>query len=168
MKLFATFRAPRYNIVEYERLLQDRLGRAIAEAAAEWLGATMSLIPVWSGASHGTFRPLASKLGLQLVITPRAFVNRIGFGEANATGEVTADAAAGRFTFSYSTTLAHLIYNEFNNANITPDPTLFARLLQPGPYRFQEAGEKAFRDFAAGVTLPDPSSTIQVRTVRAS
>lgn len=167
MKLKATFRVPRYDITAYQQLLQDRLGRAIADAAAEWLGAVMFLIPVWSGASHGTFKPLASQIGLQLVIAPRAFVNRVSFGEANATGEVTMDAAAGRFTFSYSTTLAHLIYNEFNNANRTPDPTLFARLIQPGPYQFQAAGEQVFREFAESVRLPDPTKAMTVRTVRA-
>ena len=167
MRLNGTFISPRYDIARYEQMLQERLGRAIADAAAEWMGATTALIPVWSGASLATFQPLASRLGIPLSIAPHAFVNRVSFGEASATGEIETDARAGRFTFSYSTTLAHFIWNEFHNANTTPDPTLFARLLQPGPYRFQAAGEKAFRDFAAGVTLPDPSLTIQVRTVRA-
>lgn len=167
MKITGTFRVPRYSIDEYQRLMKDQLGQAIAEAAAEWLGATVPLIPVWSGASRGTFRPLASKIGLQILILPRAFVERIGFGESQATGQVTIDPSAGRFTFSYSTTLAHLVYNEFNNANVSPDPTLFARLLNPGPYRFQEAGEKAFREFAQSVRLPDPSPALIIRPIRA-
>ena len=167
MKLNANFRVPRYSLERYQQLLKDQLGQAIADAAAEWLGATVSLIPVWSGASRGTFRPLASKIGLQILILPRAFVERIGFGESNATGEVTIDPSAGRFTFTYATTLAHLIYNEFSNANVTPDPTLFARLLHPGPYRFQAAGEKAFREFSRSVRLPDPSPALIIRTVRA-
>ncbi len=167
MKLNATFRVPRYSLERYQELLKEHLGRAIAQAAAEWLGATVPLIPVWSGASRGTFLPLASRLGLTIAISPRAFVDRVRFGESQATGEITADAAAGRFTFTYSTSLAHLVYNEFNNANETPDPTLFARLLQPGPYQFQVAGERAFRDFAEGVRLPDPSPAIVIRTIRA-
>jgi hypothetical protein len=167
MNLSGLFRVPTYNVSRYQQMLQEHLGRALADAAGEWLGATTALIPVWSGASQGTFLPLASRLGLQLTIAPRAFNTRVSFGESNATGDLHIDASAGLFTFSYSTTLAHLIYNEFSNANITPDPTLFARLLQPGPYRFQDAGEKAFREFAKGVRLPDPSTTITIRTIRA-
>lgn len=167
MKLKAFFRVPSISRDRYLQLMRDQLGQAIADAAAEWLGATVPLIPVWSGASRGTFRPLASKIGLQILILPRAFTERISFGEHNATGDVTIDAAAGRFTFSYSTTLAHLIYNEFNNANETPDPTLLFKLINPGPYNFQQVGEKAFREFAKGVRLPDPTPALIIRTIRA-
>ncbi len=166
MKIKAKFRVPHIDRSVYAQKLTDRLGRAIANAAAEWLGAVMFLIPVWSGASHGTFKPLASALGLQLSISPRV-ESRIGFGTTQATGAVTADADAGRFTFSYSTTLAHLIYNEFNNANATPDPTLIWGLITPGPYHFQEAGQHVFREFAAGVRLPDPFKATITREVRA-
>lgn len=166
MKLNATFRVPRYSLQRYQELLREKLGQALADSIHEWLGATALLIPVWSGASRATFRPLASKIGLQILISPRAFVDRTALGESNATGEVVSDPVAGRFSFTYSTTLAHLVYNEFNNANQSPDPTLFARLRNPGPYNFQESGQKAFREFAATVRLPDPSPAIVIRTIR--
>lgn len=166
MKLNARFQVPRYSVDRYLDLMKDQLGQAITDAAIEWLSTVITLIPLWSGASLATFKPLASKISLPLVISPRAFVDRVSFGESNATGDVIVDPSAGRFTFTYSTTLAHLIYNEFNNANETPDPTLFARLLNPGPYRFQDAGEKAFRDFAKGVRLPDPTPALIIRTIR--
>lgn len=167
MKLKASFNAPRINMDAYRAALNERLGDAIAHAAFIWIEATVPLIPVWSGASRATFRPLASKIGLAIAISPRAFVTRMSLGESQSSGSVTTDANSGKFTFTYATSLAHLIYNEFNDANASPDPTLFARLLNPGPYRFQEAGQRAFNEFAAGVRLPDPFKALTDRIVRA-
>jgi hypothetical protein len=160
MRIKATLRVPRVDFAKYRRALQEVLGDAIAQAAFEWLGATTAVIPVWSGASLSTFQPLASAVGFSLSVHPVSFQDRVGLGLSNATGEIVADSNTGQFTFTYTTTLAHLIYNEFNNANISPDPTLFSRLLSPGPYRFQEKGLAAFKKVAEDVRLPDPTFSI--------
>lgn len=162
MKIKATLRAPRVDFTRYRRALQEALGDAIAQAAFQWLGATTAVIPVWSGASLATFQPLASAVGFSLSVSPVAFEDRVNLGLTNATGEITADSNTGQFTFTYSTTLAHLIYNELNNANISPDPTLFSRLKNPGPYHFQEKGSKAFEDSVKGVRLPEPAYVINI------
>lgn len=167
MKLSATFRVPQYNINAYRAALKERLGEAIAQAVFIWLDTVMPIIPVWSGASRATLRPLASQIGMNIALSPRAFINRESLGEASSTGKLNVDENAGIYSFSYSTSLEHLIYNEFNDANRFPDPTLFARLLQPGPYNFQEKGAAAFEKFAAGVRLPDPNRSLTVRIVRA-
>lgn len=164
MRIKATFRVPRVDFSKYRQALQETLGDAIAHAALEWLGATTALIPVWSGASLATFMPLASQIGFQLAVTPIAWKDRVSIGLQNATGTLTADSSKGQFEFSYSTTLPWLIYNEFNNANITPDPTLFDRLLNPGPYHFQERGLETWKKFAEGVRLPAP--TFKTTTIR--
>lgn len=166
MKFTATFIAPRVNFAAYRRALQEVFGDAIARAAAEWLNATVAEIPTWSGASLATFRPLASQVGFPLSVAPVSFVSRVNLGLSNATGEIETDAQKGRFTFTYGTTLPHLIYNEFNNANITPDPSLFARLLNPGPYQFQEKGKAAFLRAAEGVDLPPPIYILNKYVVR--
>ena len=161
MKFKGTLRVPRVNFSAYRQALQEHLGDAIARAAVQWLGATTAEIPVWSGASLATFIPLASEIGFSLAASPLAGVpDRVNLGLSNATGEVIADASKGVFRFRYSTSLAHLIYNEFNNANISPDPTLFARLIKPGPYDFQKKGEEAFRKEAESVRLPAPTFSI--------
>lgn len=164
MKIKATFKVPRVNFSKYRKALQETLGEAIAQAAFEWLGATTASIPVWSGASLATFQPLASQVGMTLAISPVTRFSGINLGLSNATGSVTADADRGVFKFEYSTTLEHLIYNEFNNANISPDPGLFARLLQPGPYAFQKKGLEAFKKVADDVRLPAP--TFSITTIR--
>lgn len=165
MKIKATFRAARIDFSAYRKALQERLGDMLALAAFEWLAATTATIPVWSGASMATFQPLASQISFNLSINPVSFADRISLGLSNATGTFVADAASGKFEFSYSTSLAHLIYNEFNNANISPDPTLFARLIKPGPYQFQIKGADAFRKVAQDVELPAP--TYKLTTIQA-
>lgn len=166
MKLTGTLRAPRLNMSRYKEALKQELGEAIARAAFEWLSTVTNIVPVWSGASRATFLPLASQIGFQLTIDPATDFSRIPLGLQHSTGEVTSDPDKGQFTFRYATTLAHLIYNEFNNANISPDPTLFSRLIQPGPYRFQEMGQKAFEEVAQSVSLPDPFRSFTNKSLR--
>jgi hypothetical protein len=166
MQFKAIFQAPRVNFSAYRQLLQEQFAEHIAEAARIWLETVLPEIPIWSGASIATFFELASQASFALSAGPVAGApNRVSLGLENATGDIVADAAAGQFTFEYATTLAHLIYNEFHNANLTPDSTLFSRLLTPGPYHFQEKGRQAFEQFASGVTLPDPVFRLKTLTV---
>lgn len=160
MKFKPVFNAPRVDFGAYRRKLQDVLGEAIARAAFEWLGATTAVIPTWSGASQATFAHLASAVGLTLSISPVALKSRVNLGLSNATGTLTTDPVKGIFQFEYGTTLRYLIYNEFNDANVVSDGHIFSRLIQPGPYQFQEKGKVAFEKAIKDVRLPDPTFTI--------
>lgn len=167
MKVTATFRAPRIDLAKYKRALHDQLSLAITHAAFEWLGATTAVIPVWSGASLATFLPLATQIGFAIAIAPVPTApNRFSLGLSQGEGSVNMDAQQGRYTFTYSTTLSHLIWNEFNNANVFPDPGLFGTLRDPGPYHFQQKGLNAFRRFAQTVRLPGIRDSITVKTIR--
>ena len=47
------------------------------------------------------------------------------------------DKTKGVYTFTYSTTLPWLVWNEYHDANVDPDPTKYpppAKLKKPGPY----------------------------------
>lgn len=110
-----------------------------------------------------TFQPLASTISLQLAISP-VVASRIPMGLSASDGgfgEINVDANNGKFTFHYSTSLRHLIYNEYNNANLVG-----FHLRNPGPYRFQEIGQEAFRRFAQSVRLPSPFNHLKVKTLR--
>ncbi|REJ65630.1 MAG: hypothetical protein DWQ31_16960 [Planctomycetota bacterium] len=158
MKFKGTLRAPRVNLASYRAELHKRFSELIVEAAHQWLDATVvSLIPVWSGASVATFHKLARSVNFALTAGHRPIApDRRAEGMRNSEGGLAIDRQAGTYHFEYGTTLDHLIYNELNNANVSPDATLFARLLNPGPYKFQEAGVKAFRRIAERASLPDP------------
>jgi hypothetical protein len=151
----------------YKKVLHEHLSEQIAHAAFLWLNAVLMEIPVWSGASHATFLRLAREVGYQLSVAPKV-ISRIGYGQRHGDGEVVADPDNGQYTFRYETSLPHLIYNEFNNANITPDPTLLYRLRRPGPYHFQQVGLKTFQEFSKQVRLPNPWATLKVKTHKVS
>lgn len=147
MKFTAKLFAPRINVEAYRKALDRHMTETVMHGASAWLQAVLVEIPVWSGASHATFSKLAAAIGQGFGIAGE----RSGEGLAQSTGEV--QSARGRYVFTYSTTLPWLIWNEYHNANVDPDPTLFYRLLQPGPYNFQRKGAEAFERFAETVQL---------------
>jgi hypothetical protein len=159
MKFTGTFRTPRINLAAYRQRLHEVLGDAIAHAAFEWLSATVQEVPVWSGASRATFMPLASLIGFQVSFDAIKRRGGINLGLSHATGDIKTDG--GVFTFTYATSLEHLIYNEFNNGNIVRGPGQFGELIHPGPYHFQQKGLEAFHRFAADVRLPEVPFTVK-------
>lgn len=170
MKFKGTLKAPRIDLSSYRAALHEQLGEAIVEAAHEWLDATVvALIPEWSGASVSTFYHLARAVGFSLTAgTAGVAPDRRSEGRRASDGGLEIDRSKGTYHFHYATTLEHLIYNESNNANIAPDPGLFYRLKQPGPYHFQEAGAKAFRQYAQKVRLPNPRHHIKATRIKIS
>lgn len=175
MKMTADFHAPRLDLSKYEQMLREHLTAKIIAAAQDWLTATTFKIPIWTGASIATFLPLAQAASFPLTLYGRGsplslgLESRISLGLNNADGYLSIDDPKGSYTFTYSTTLAHLIWNEFNNANIHPDPTKWpppAELINPGPYEFQRVGEMAFDRYAAGVRLPDPFLALSTKSIQ--
>lgn len=167
MQFSGTLAIPKLNLAAYRDALHRRLTDAIQNAAREWLHATVVEVPVWSGASVATFLKLAAAVAFPLGVSPvTGAPNRVSLGSGASTGELTTDKDAGRYTFTYGTSLAHLIYNEFNNANTSPDATLFGHLHTPGPYNFQAKGKDAFDRAAAQVTLPPVGGFITTKLVK--
>jgi hypothetical protein len=158
MKFTAQFSIPRIDVAAYRNALDSHMKAAVAQGLMEWLEAVLAEIPVWSGASRATLVKLAQQIGYGLPIAPAATatgerIDRTWMGMAQSDGTLTADKEAGAYTFTYSTSLPWLIWNEYHNANVEPDPTLFYRLIEPGPYNFQVTGARAFLRFAENVRL---------------
>jgi len=168
MKFTGTFVAPRVDLAKFRAQLHSELLELLTRAAFEWLEETAKTIPQWSGASAATFLHLARQIGYSLPISKASNAPFSGesIGLAQSKGEFVSDPQSGKYHFEYSTRLTHLIYNEFNNANITPDEKLFSRLLNPGPYRFQDRGQAAFLRVASGVRLPEPIYKLKLIRVK--
>lgn len=180
MKFTVRFKAPKINTVAWLGSLDTTLGEQIEKAAHVWLNATvMSTIPVWSGASRGTFIKLAREVNFPLTITgvKASATGFIAAGKAGKTfgfnrsrGKVSKGERPGLYTFTYGTTLFHLVFNEFNDANSNPEAArLFAKLHQPGPYNFQDIGKDAFEEYArTSVDLPSPwrKGTLKIRRIQ--
>jgi len=153
MRFTASLAAPTLDVAGYRKALKAHMQEALAQAIVTWLAAVLEEIPVWSGASRATFIPLASRIQFNIPITPRV-IDRRGVGIASAGGELEIDEEKGRYAFEYRTWLPWLVWNEYHNANVDPDPGLFDKLLKPGPYNFQVKGYEAFKRFSQTVDLP--------------
>lgn len=157
MKLVGTLRTIEIDTVRFRKELQAVLNEALVQSAIIWLNATTSVIPTWSGAALSTFRPLSDTINFRLAVNPKSTApNRTSLGESAGAGSLEIDPSKGRYFFTYSTTLNHLIFNEFN-ADPSADPNAFAPHSITGtPYGFQEIGRQAWQSFASTVRLPIP------------
>lgn len=134
-----------------KRDIEKALTANLKEAVRAYLRAIIfNVVPVWSGASVATFMKLAAAVNQPLVIVPKVS-SRVGLGASRSTGALNVDMSKGEIKATYSTSLPHLIYNEFNNAN-----AVGYRLINPGPYRFQDKGAEAFKRIASQARLPNP------------
>ncbi len=157
-----------FNIAKYKRIIDKHLAEDLTEGGREWLSAALAVIPVWSGASHGTFLKVANKLGISITVSSQTNLpGALGPGAGYSASAATLVVKDGLHTIEYSTSLWHLVYNEYKNANLDPGSgRLFAKLKQPGPYGFQEVGAVAFSSFAKTVKLPNPFIAVKRRTQR--
>lgn len=160
MKFTASLAAPSLDLAVYRKALHAHMQDVLAQAIVAWLGAVLEEIPVWSGASRATFIPLASRIEFNIPIMPKV-IDRRGVGIASAGGELEIDEEKGRYAFEYRTWLPWLVWNEYHNANVDPDPGLFDKLLKPGPYNFQVKGYEAFKRFSQTVDLPAVSRYVK-------
>lgn len=144
----------------YIRVMADYLEQELRTAAVAWLNATvLSVIPVWSGASAGTFIKLAQSVGFPLAAQGGGA--RLGMSQSE--GRLELRPHDGVFQMVYQSDLWHLVYNEHNDGNANKEQArVFYRLLQPGPYNFQALGAAAFLESIKGVTLPNPYITALV------
>ena len=158
MRFKATLQKPKIDMRRWTREMSAQMETTLEIALVAWLSAATAPIPVWSGASLGTFSELAARVNFQLRISPTALGSKLGqgpgAGAAASTGTINIDKQRGLFRAEYSTTLEHLIFNEFNNANAGGDSKVFARLRNPGPYGFLEKGKEAFERAALRGELP--------------
>ena len=163
MKFVPKYRRPRLDLAGYKKALDKYMTELLAQGLMAWLEAVIAEVPVWSGASRATFIKVAKTIDFSVPIKGTA---RVGMGQAASTGELETDIESGMYTFSYGTSLPWLIWNEFHNANLDPDPTLFAKLKKPGPYDFQIKGAAAFLHATNLIDLPRVAPFIQSILVR--
>lgn len=155
MKFKPSYRQPRLDLTGYRKALDKAMRELISLGLASWLEAVVAEVPVWSGASRATFVKIAGTIGWPVPVSGgTAPTDRTGIGAAASKGELILDIQSGLYAFVYGTTLPWLIWNEYHNANIDPDPTLFGKLRKPGPYNFQVKGQAAFLHSTGDATLP--------------
>lgn len=159
IKFKASFQKARIDKKAWLTEMSIGMERTLEESLVAWLNAATAPIPAWSGASLGTFSDLAARVNFVLRIAPTSLGAQVGegpdAGRSQSTGSISVNKSQGLFQAQYSTSLEHLIFNEFNNANLGGDPNVFSRLKTPGPYGFLELGRVAFENAARRGELPN-------------
>jgi hypothetical protein len=125
------------QVLSLDEKLSDAVSQAIEltirESLESWLRVALDTITIWSGASHHTFADVARIVGTVIVAPPVQ-----GAPDGSLLGLATGDAALIQgqgedwWSFTYDTSLRHLIQNEFQST--------FARNT---PYNFIERAELA-------------------------
>lgn len=139
----------------YRKALHEQLNEDLARAAFAWLDEALKAVPEWSGASRATFLQLARQVGFNVMINPKV-ISRESFGASHGKGKIVANPQKGIYTFTYSTDLSWLVSNEYKHNTKKNDPSIFHRLIRPGPYGFQKRALEAFEREAKQVRLPSP------------
>lgn len=165
MKFKYSFQAPRINLIGYKKALDKYMRELLASGLSAWLEIVIAEVPVWSGASRATFLKIANEISYPVPIGGLVR-DRTGIGQSMSTGKLIADIASGLYVFTYGTSLPWLIWNEYHNANESPDPTLFAQLKKPGPYQFQIKGVAAFLHATGDADLPSVVPFVKSSRVR--
>jgi len=153
------------DVAKYTKLMDNSLSEDLDKGGSNWLDAVVMAIPIWSGASHGTLLKLANKIGMTVSTSGHSSMpGMLGPAAGASASYATRIDNKGLHTLEYGTSLWHLVYNEYNNANANPSAgRLFAQLKQPGPYGFQGQGGAAFAAFAQGVRLPSPLLALKLK-----
>lgn len=135
------------------RAIDKRLLESTKKGAHVWLDTVLAIVPTWSGASRATFEALAQAVGYKVTYGPiRSFKDRRALGQGAGFGGIEKNGSAG-YRFTYRTDLRYLVFNEANRAT-KGVAGVFKGLIKPTPYKFFDAGEKAFKAYAATVRLP--------------
>ena len=167
MKFTGNLVSPVLDLTAYKKKLHEQLLDDLNRVAFAWLDTVLAEIPNWSGASRATFLQLARQVGYSLIISPKV-ISRESFGASHGSGKIIANLSKGIYTFTYSTDLKWLVSNEYRHNTKKNDPSVFHRLLRPGPYQFQKKGQAAFEREAQGVRLPSPWKSLKLKTHRVS
>lgn len=139
------------DVDKCKREIERSLTETLKEAVRAYLKSILyNVVPVWSGASVATFIKLAASVDHVVNISPKVR-SRINLGSTSSTGTLNVDMNRGVISATYSTSLPHLVFNEYSNAN-----AYGYRLRNPGPYGFQIKGADAFSSVASQARLPNP------------
>ncbi len=167
MKMTFDYELMKLYVRRYEKEMEEVVLDGLMHGGVKWLYACLAEIPVWQGASHGTFIKIAEKLGATVTISAIAGIpgarmaKTAADGKAQSTGKLIREK--GKFILEYSTTLWHLVYNEYKNGNVNKkEARVFYRLIRPGPYNFQAIGAAEFAKVAKTVRLPNPWKTLKI------
>lgn len=129
------------NPQRYTKTLDKVMDTQLRQGARAWLRAVLVKVPVWTGMSRGSLRPLGAFLRVAVPITPKVTRSGMGPDEGAKRSSFKFGKEGTEYFFSFDEQVAHYTINEFFNVS----PPL--NLITPGPYGSFEAGAEAFQDY---------------------
>lgn len=113
----------------------------LRQAARAWLRATIQHVPIWTGMSMGSFRPLGAFLRIKIPIKPELYIIGRTIERGAAASEYKFMKQGTKYTFEFDEGVASYAINEYFNVN----PPL--HLKTPGPWYSFRYGEAAFQEY---------------------
>lgn len=150
----------RFSLGKYRKAVKDEMEEEIKEAARDWLATVIGIVPVWSRASHATFKPLADAVGFVIPTQPLiAKKDRSALGESESKGGL--DFKKDTYHFFYETRLQYLSANEFMHVEF-PEHGIFSPqgLRTQTPFNF--TGQAAEQFAKRTPRLPNPFDSLRV------
>ena len=136
-----TFQALKVETLKYNKSLDKAMQTQIRQAARAWLRAVILKVPVWTGTSRGTLKPLGAFLKVAVPINP--VVTRPDMGPSVGAGqsEFSFLRKDNTWIFEFDLELVHYVINEYY------DVSNYIHLRTPGPYDSLQAGQAAFQAY---------------------
>jgi len=147
----------------WQKTLESEMEEEIKALAVVWLKNAILTVPVWSRASHATFKPLADAVGFIIPTRPLiAKKDRSALGQSVSSGGL--ELTGSTFHFSYDTDLEYLIANETMHVEY-PDHGIFSPqgLRTETPFNFTKTGAELFEREMLKVRLPNPFRFLRTR-----
>lgn len=139
-----SFAKIKLDVPAYIQSLDSSMQIVLEQAAREWVEAASGKVPVWSGMSRASLRPITRLANTTIVISPLQAKSRIPEGER--LGEASLIASFPDYRLTITTSVPHYVIQDDHRVRRGGSPT--------APWKSFEAGDAAFRNFIRNVPLP--------------
>lgn len=127
----------------YAKSLDEAISTQQRQAARAWLRAVIEKVPVWTGMSRGSLKPLGAYLRVAVPISPVAQRSGMGPTAGAQQSSFSFTRTGTSWTFAFTEEVAHFLIND------AFDVSAYIRLRTPGPYNAFKAGEEAYEAYIA-------------------
>jgi len=150
------------DINRFTKTLDAAMDVQLRQAARAWLRAVILKVPVWTGMSRGSLKPLGSFLRVKVPISPKAVRKGMGPGVGATQSAFKFGKEGNKYIFEFDEQVMQYTINEFFNVR----PPI--NLITPGPYGSFNAGADAFEKYVQNEMpgrLPRPEQATVTRRV---
>lgn len=153
MRFLNRIRQIKLNLLALVGNLDATAEKATRQAAKIWVETAIAQVPSWSGASLATFEQLANEVGVSVpIVVQQNAPDRIALGRLNSRGGIER-LGRGQWRFFYENNLRYLSANETRSVGVGEFGVRWG-LIEPTPYNFRDAANKAAEAFLRNVELP--------------